>query len=91
VSMATFAARRLQPMCENVAGIVAVELLAAAQGIDFRAPRKTSPLLQAAHALIRQRVPFYDRDRLFGPDIQAIKDLVLSGAFESPEFCCPAV
>jgi len=81
VSMATFAARRLGEMGGNTAGIVAIELLAAAQGIDFRAPLRTSPLLAQAHALVRERVPFYDHDRYFAPDIGAIRALVEAGAF----------
>jgi histidine ammonia-lyase len=83
VSMATFAARRLADMAANSAGIVAIELLAAAQGIDFRAPLKTSPRLQAAHGLVRSRVAFYDHDRYFAPDITAIQSLVESGAFRA--------
>jgi histidine ammonia-lyase len=82
VSMATFAARRLGDMATNTAGIVAIELLAAAQGIDFRAPLKTSPGLQDAHALVRSRVRFYDHDRYFAPDITAIQRLVEAGAFQ---------
>jgi len=81
VSMATFAARRLADMAENTAAIIGIELLAAAQGIDFRAPLKTSVPLQEAHALVRQRVAFYDHDRYFAPDITAIRELVESGAF----------
>ena len=81
VSMATFAARRLGDMAENSAAIVAIELLAAAQGIDFRAPLKTSPRLQEAHALVRSRVAFYDHDRYFAPDIEIVKDLMIAGAF----------
>ena len=81
VSMATFAARRLSDMARNSAGIVAIELLAAAQGIDFRAPLRTSPALQPVHALVRSRVAFYDHDRYFAPDIEAIRDLVESGSF----------
>jgi len=81
VSMATFAARRLSDMARNSAGIVAIELLAAAQGIDFRAPLRTSPTLQQVHALVRSRVAFYDHDRYFAPDIEAIRALVESGAF----------
>ena len=81
VSMATFAARRLGDMAANSAGIVAIELLAAAQGIDFRAPLKTSPRLLEAHALVRSKAGFYDHDRYFAPDITAIQALVESGAF----------
>ena len=73
----------LGDMAANSAGIVAIELLAAAQGIDFRAPLKTSPRLQEAHALVRSRVGFYDHDRYFAPDITAIQALVESGAFHS--------
>ncbi len=83
VSMATFAARRLSDMASNSAGIVAIELLAACQGIDFRAPLKTSPALQKAHALVRSKVAFYDHDRYFAPDIEAVRSLIQSGAFHS--------
>jgi histidine ammonia-lyase len=81
VSMSTFAARRLLDMADNTAGIVAIELLAACQGIDFRAPLKTSPLLEEAKRLLRQEVPFYDHDRYFAPDIEKAKRLVLTGIF----------
>jgi histidine ammonia-lyase len=83
VSMATHAARRLMPMAENAANIIAIELLAAAQGIDFHRPMETSPPLREAHALVRARAAFLDRDRAFAPDIAAIKDLVTSGAFNA--------
>lgn len=81
VSMATFAGRRLSEMVDNGVGIVAVELMAAAQGLDFRRPLKTSEILHEAYRLIRQRSPFYDRDRYFAPELQAISDLVSDGAF----------
>jgi histidine ammonia-lyase len=71
VSMATHGARRLGTMTENAAHIVAIELLAACQGIDFRAPLKTSKPLSLAHAALRQRVPFAQSDRLLAPDIEA--------------------
>ena len=83
VSMATFAARRLSDMAANSAGIVAIELLAAAQGIDFRAPLKTSAALQEVHRLVRSKVAFYDHDRYFAPDITAVQSLVESGEFHS--------
>ena len=79
VSMSTFAARRLGDMTRNSRTIVAIELLAAAQGIDFRAPLKTSAKLQAVHAAVRKQVAFYAEDRYFAPDIAAISDLVGSG------------
>ncbi len=83
VSMATFAARRLTEMAENTTGVVAIELLAAAQGIDLRLPLKTSPALQRAYAHIRAKVPFYDHDRLLAPDIEAASELIRHGAFNA--------
>jgi histidine ammonia-lyase len=79
VSMATFAARRLADMAENTATILAIEWLAAAQGIDFHQPLTTSPPLQTACATLRELVAFYDKDRYFAPDIAAAKELVLGG------------
>ncbi|MBN2791652.1 MAG: histidine ammonia-lyase [Desulfuromonadales bacterium] len=79
VSMATFAARRLGEMAENTAGILAIELLAACQGVDFRAPLKTSAQLEQAKQLLRDEVPFYDQDRYFAPDIEKALKLVQSG------------
>ena len=83
VSMAAFAARRLGDMAENSVGVVAIELLAACQGIDFRAPLKTSTLLEQAKAMLRKEVTFYDQDRYFAPDIKKSAALVASGSFNS--------
>jgi histidine ammonia-lyase len=82
VSMATWAARRLQDMHENTTGILAIELLASCQGLDFRAPLKASDLLEQAKAELRSRVPFYDKDRYFSPDIEAAAALIREGALE---------
>jgi histidine ammonia-lyase len=82
VSMATFAARRLLEMAANTRGIVAIELLAAAQGIDFHAPLKTSAPLQQLHAAVRARVPFYAGDRYFAPDIEAVTRLLKAGMLD---------
>lgn len=81
--MATFAGRRLAEMADNTGTILAIEWLAAAQGVDFLKPLATSPRLERAHATLRERVPFYDRDRLFAPDIETAKSLVLSGALSA--------
>ena len=90
VSMATFAARRLADMNDNTATIVAIELLAAAQGIDFRKPLKTSPALEKIHAAIRDQVPFYEKDRFFADDIECSKQIVLqSSVFEDVELTLP--
>ncbi|MCJ2376182.1 histidine ammonia-lyase [Vibrio sp. ZSDZ34] len=69
VSMATFAARRLTDMAENTRGILAVEYLASAQGLDFRTPLKSSKKIEQAKDILRESVPFYDKDRYFAPDI----------------------
>ena len=76
VSMATFAARRLRDIFDNVAGILAIEWLAACQGLDFRKPLQTSERLQSLMQLLRNNVPFYDKDRYFAPDIEAAKQLI---------------
>jgi histidine ammonia-lyase len=81
VSMATFAARRLGDMAGNTAAIVAIELLAAAQGIDFRRPRKSSRALEEAHAIIRAVAPHLDGDRYLALDIEAVTPLVREGRF----------
>ncbi len=79
VSMATFAARRLLDMAENTAGILAIEFLAACQGVDFRKPNHTSRRLELAKALLRAMVPIYAQDRYFAPDIEAAKELIATG------------
>lgn len=76
VSMATFAARRLGEMYENSTYILAIEWLAASQGLDFLAPLKSSGSLEQAKALLRDEVPFYDKDRYFSPDIDKSASLI---------------
>ncbi len=85
VSMATFAARRLQAMISNTAHILGIELLAAAQGIEFLRPMKSSEALEQAHALLRQQVPALSQDRYLAPDIAHAAALVRNGAL-SPLF-----
>jgi histidine ammonia-lyase len=79
VSMATFAARRLQPMIRNTAHILGIELLAAAQGIDFLRPLRSAPPLEDAHALVRSRCPSLVQDRALAPDIERATALVTDG------------
>lgn len=79
VSMATHAAARLLPMAENAAGIVAVEWLTAAQGIDLRAPLASSPRLIEAHRLLRDVVPMMREDRWLAPDLAAAKQMIGRG------------
>ena len=80
VSMATFAARRLQAMVDNTAHILGIELLAAAQGIDFLRPLHSSPVLEDVHALLRQQVPKMQQDRYLAPDIAHATALVRDGS-----------
>jgi histidine ammonia-lyase len=79
VSMATFAARRLDQMAHNTAVIVGIELLAAAQGIEFHRPLASSGHLEHVHALLRERVPAFEEDRFFAPDIEAARRMVVGG------------
>jgi len=88
VSMATFAARKLGELCENTATILAIELLAAAQGVDLRAPIVTSERLQAVMREIRTRVPHYDIDRYLAPDIAAMTAAVNGGVIAAH---CPRI
>jgi histidine ammonia-lyase len=79
VSMATFAARKLGDLVANTAIILAIELLAAAQGVDLRAPHLTSPRLQRVMREIRARVKHYDIDHYLAPDIAAMTEAVKAG------------
>jgi histidine ammonia-lyase len=88
VSMATFAARKLGDLCENTATILAIELLAAAQGVDLRAPLLTSEKLRAVMRDIRARVPHYDIDRYLAPDIASMTAAVRDGVIAAH---CPKV
>ena len=81
--MATFAARRLGDMTDNLAGIVAIELLAAAQGIELHRPMQTSDRLEAMISVIRGAVPHYDQDRIFAPDIEVVKDMIAAERFRA--------
>ncbi|KMZ12725.1 Histidine ammonia-lyase [Candidatus Burkholderia humilis] len=79
VSMATFVARKLGDIASNTANILAIELLAAAQGVDLCAPHKTSAPLGEVMSTLRAHVPHYDLDHYFAPDIAAIATLVQAG------------
>jgi histidine ammonia-lyase len=79
VSMATFAARRLQPMLANTAHIVAIELLAAAQGIEFLRPLTSAPALEGVLRMVRSVSPAMMADRSLARDIEAVHHLVAAG------------
>ena len=80
VSMATFAARRLQPMISNTAYILGIEWLAAAQGIDFLRPLQSSAPLEVAHALLRSRSAAMFEDRFLAPEIETATAMVRDGS-----------
>ncbi|SEO62638.1 histidine ammonia-lyase [Pseudomonas sp. Snoq117.2] len=79
VSMAPNAGKRLWAMAENVRGILAIEWLGACQGLDFRHGLKSSERLEKARSRLRERVPYYQEDRFFAPDIEAASALLASG------------
>lgn len=73
VSMATYAARRLGAMCFNTAAVVGIEAMAAAQGMEFSRPLRSSALVEEAFNGIRERVAFLEKDRLLAPDIERMR------------------
>lgn len=77
--MAAHGARRLLDMAGNAAMVLAIEALAAAQGLEFHEGLRSSAALEKARAAIRGVVPALDDDRYFHPDIEAAAALVLSG------------
>ncbi len=83
VSMATFAARRLQAMISNVSVILGIEWLASAQGVEFLRPLRSSDALEQAHALLRQECAAMPTDRYLAPDIEKATALVARGALSS--------
>lgn len=83
VSMATFAARRLHDMLANTSRIVAIELLAASQGIEFRRPLKSSPTLEQYLAQVRSFSTPYVQDRSLASDVEAVARAINDGVFSN--------
>ncbi len=83
VSMATFAARRLRYMNHNTRYIVSIELLASCQGIELRRPLKTNSILEGYWNKVREVAAYWDHDRYFQPDIEAIAKLIRENVFGS--------
>jgi histidine ammonia-lyase len=79
VSMAPIAARKAAQIARNAAGVVAVELIAAAEGIDYHAPLRTSPKLQEVYGRVRKITPHFTADRYWADDMAAIQAAVLAG------------
>lgn len=81
VSMATHAAIRVHRMAVNASYVVAIELLCAAQGVDLRAKGEVAPGTRPVYDLVRAQAPYLDIDRVLAPEMEAVQDLVLGGAF----------
>lgn len=80
VSMGSISGRKAIQIIENIEKILAIELLTAAQAYEFRKPLKSGILLDEAHKLVRSKVSFADKDRVFSDDIELAIDMIKSGA-----------
>jgi histidine ammonia-lyase len=80
VSMAPIAARKAATIARNAAGIVAVELIAAAQGVDYHAPLTTSAPLQSLHEKVRALSPHLEADRYWADEMAALQGAILDGS-----------
>jgi histidine ammonia-lyase len=83
VSMAPIAARKAAEIARNAAGVIAVELMGAAEGIDYHAPLKTSAALQRVHAKVRKLSPHFTADRYWADEMSALQLAVLAGQIGS--------
>lgn len=79
VSMGAIAATKLRQVIENAETTLALELLGAAQALDFLHPIHAGTPIEAAHSVLRRRVPFMDKDRLLRDDIERAIQTVQSG------------
>ena len=79
--MATFAARRLHDILDNVCHVVAIELLAAAQGVEFHRPEKSSTAIEEIIEALRKESPAFVEDRSLSDDIDAVAALINDGIF----------
>ncbi|MEJ2357231.1 MAG: histidine ammonia-lyase [Deinococcales bacterium] len=80
VSMGTHACRKARQVLDNVLWVVAIELLSAAQALDFHLPLSPGRGVQAAYGRIRELVPHLDRDRLLSPDLERVRAAVRDGS-----------
>jgi histidine ammonia-lyase len=86
VSMAPIAARKAGQIARNAAGVIAVELIAGAQGVDFHVPLRTSPKLQKIHSAVREISPHFTSDRYWADDMAALQSAVLGGQIGAGSF-----
>ncbi|GGB26134.1 histidine ammonia-lyase [Mucilaginibacter rubeus] len=80
VSMGSISGRKLHQVIDNIEYIQAIELLYAAQAMDFRRPLKSTPVIEACHQLVRQHVAFIQDDRVFADDINSLHKLITDGS-----------
>jgi histidine ammonia-lyase len=80
VSMGPIAARKAAQVTANVGRILAIEAIAACQGLEFLKPLATAPALDAVYRRLRSRIPAYDSDRLLAPEIEAVAERVRDGS-----------
>ncbi|ESP92564.1 MULTISPECIES: histidine ammonia-lyase [Pseudoalteromonas] len=81
VSMGSISGRKFNQILGNLEKIFAIELMYAAQAVDFRRPNTCSDIIEQNHALIRTKVAKLEEDRLLKPDIDAMVEFVKSQAF----------
>ena len=81
VSMGSISGRKLHQVIDNGEYIQAIELLYAAQAMDFRRPLQSTPVVEACHQLVRENVPHILDDRIFSDDINALHQLIIAGSF----------
>lgn len=79
VSMGSIAVRKCRDIITNTERVLAIELLTAAQALDFRKPIQPGPGSRAAYELLRSVVPFLDRDRVMYTDMEVATRIVQSG------------
>ncbi|MBB6112823.1 histidine ammonia-lyase [Mucilaginibacter lappiensis] len=80
VSMGSISGRKLHQVIDNLEYIQAIELLYAAQAVDFRRPLKSTPVIEAIHAKVREHVPHIQDDRVFADDINNLHQLITNGS-----------
>ncbi len=78
VSMGTIAARKFSQILDNATNVISLELLSASQGLDLLKPLKPSGGVKAAYDVIRERVPFAEKDRIFSVDQRKLREMILN-------------
>jgi histidine ammonia-lyase len=81
VPMAMGAAWKIGRVVRNVQHILAIELMCAAQGVDYRRPLRAARLVEDAHAIVRELVPPLENDRVLAPDIASLAAAIAAGRF----------